>query len=297
MLHTTTVLDDTLTLDVAILSTLAHLHCATIAQLHALCFPAQSLATARLTLHYLADAHFVARSTWRLQPGSRARGQGGCCERGQVWTLAARGSDLLQRYATHVPPLARIDLARPSTALEHEEWRVRLDARTLVTRLLLEARTTAVFHHVAVQFPWTMRWPTAWGHAPQPDPDLIVSVVWQPAAQHPADWLPWPAVEQVPGAAIHYPIYLERTQARTNIADLLAAWTARWPTPDHIPVVVFQDEDRYARVCQHLATLPVAPQLRLATWAGLAAGMTRAPWRDERGRPCEFQPLPESEAG
>jgi hypothetical protein len=72
-----TVLDDTLKRDVAILSTLAQLHCATVVQLHALCFPYHTLATARTTLFYLAEAHFIARSTWRLRGLSQ--------ERGQVW--------------------------------------------------------------------------------------------------------------------------------------------------------------------------------------------------------------------
>src|SRR3712207_8901916 len=83
-----TVLEDGLKRDVAILSTLAHLHCATVVQLHALCFPYHTLATARITLYYLAEAHFIARSNWRLKRES--------VERGQVWTLAARGHDLLR---------------------------------------------------------------------------------------------------------------------------------------------------------------------------------------------------------
>ena len=80
-----TVLEDSLRRDVAILSTLAHLHCTTIPQLHALCFPYHTLATARLSLHYLAQAGFIAHTPWQVRCGSR--------EGGQIWSLTAKGND------------------------------------------------------------------------------------------------------------------------------------------------------------------------------------------------------------
>src|SRR3954453_2462005 len=132
MMHSASQVDDMLKRDGAILSTLAHFQCATVHQLHPLCFPSHTLATARITLYYLAEAHFIARSNWRLKRESH--------ERGQVWTLTAKGHALLQRYVQHTPPLTHIDLARPSSAIEHEEWRVRIQIRTLLVRLLLEAR-------------------------------------------------------------------------------------------------------------------------------------------------------------
>ncbi len=61
-----TVLEDGLKRDVAILSTLAHLHCATVSQLHALCFPFHTLATARLTLHFTC---FAAQPSGDLMVG------------------------------------------------------------------------------------------------------------------------------------------------------------------------------------------------------------------------------------
>ena len=141
-MHTGPHTDDTLRRDIAILSTLAHLHCATVLQLHALCFPYQTLATARITLYYLAEANFGIRTCWRLKRETR--------ERGQIWTLTAKGHDLLRRYVHDVPALTFLDLARPSTSLEHEEWRVRLQVRTLVLRLLLEARRAPLLQCLAV---------------------------------------------------------------------------------------------------------------------------------------------------
>src|SRR3712207_6058476 len=141
-------LEDGLKRDVATLSTLAHLHCGTVQHLHALCFPHHARATVRVSLHYLAAAGFVAQSTWQTKRVSRMRGPETREEGGQVWTLTPKGHALLQQYVPDVPPLAWIDLARPSTALEHEEWRVRLDVRTLLIRLVLEARSAALLNGV-----------------------------------------------------------------------------------------------------------------------------------------------------
>ena len=279
-----TALEDALKRDIAILSTLAHLHYATVQQIHALCFPYHTLATARMTLHYLAEANFVAHSSWRVRGLSR--------ELGQVWTLTAKGNGLLQRYVPHVPPLARIDLARPGSALEHEEWRVRIHVRTLLVRLLLEARATDVLSCVEVQLPWNASWPTAWGLVPQPEPDALIAVAWNPAERQPTDWLPWLAPTSVSTSAIRYPIYLERTYAQTNVAEALQTWAQLWPAPGHIPVVILQHEGRYAPTYQQLATLPLSPPLRLATWTALEAGITHEQWRDERGMPCGLHPLP-----
>ncbi len=182
-MHTGPHTDDTLRRDIAILSTLAHLHCATVLQLHALCFPYQTLATARITLYYLAEANFVIRTCWSLKRETR--------ERGQIWTLTAKGHDLLRRYVHDVPALTFLDLARPSTSLQHEEWRVRLQVRTLVLRLLLEARRAPLLQCLDVLLPTTANWPTSWGGAPQVEPDALISIVWQPGTRKGGEWLPW----------------------------------------------------------------------------------------------------------
>ena len=277
-----TVLEDGLKRDVAILSTLAHLHCATVSQLHALCFPFHTLATARLTLHYLAEANFIARSTWRLKQETY--------ERGQVWILTAKGIDLLQRYALHVPPLARIDLGRPSTAVEHEEWRIRLQVRTLLIRLLLEARQTPLLHALEIRLPWSASWPTAWGQVPLPDPDACVSVTWSPAERKGADWLPWLDPGQAHDHTIHHPIYLERAYARANLLNLVPAPPRRGPDEQVVPLLILRDDARCLPIVQQLQTLPNAPAVRLASRAALDRGLTHAPWLDEHGAACSLQP-------
>jgi hypothetical protein len=283
MKHTATVLEDALRRDVAILSTLAHLHSATIQQIHALCFPYHALATTRTTLRYLAEAHFVAHSSWRLKHESY--------ERGQVWVLAARGHDLLQRYAPHVPPLARIDLGRPSTAVEHEEWRVRLQVRTLLVRLLLEARQRPLLQCIEVQLPWSASWPTAWGQAPLPDPDACMIVAWHPAERKAGDWLPWLEAEAPQGAMIHHPIYLERIHARTNLVAMLLAWSGSMPDGQQVPLVILQDEDRCAPALQQLQALREIPAVRLTSWAAMSMGLAQAQMRDEHGLACALRPL------
>ncbi len=268
-------LDSGLQRDVAILSTLAHLHCATVVQLHALCFPYHTLATARITLHYLAEASFINRSSWRLKHES--------AERGQVWTLAARGHDLLQQYVPHIPPLARLDLGRPSTAMEREEWRIRLQVRTLLLGLLLESRTTPLLHYLEIQLPGTTNWPAAWGNAAHLEPDALVSVVWHPAERQQGDWLPWLGAGPLPASAIHYPIFVERMHTQAELAELVPLWAAAGPAPQHMSVVILRNEDRYTATSKYLATLPLATPLRLATWAELDGGTTHRLWRDARG--------------
>jgi hypothetical protein len=249
-----------------------------------------------MTLHYLAAAGFVAHSTWQTKAASNTRGLEMTRERGQVWTLTLKGYNLLQQYAADVPPLASIDLARPSTALEHEEWRVRLDVRTLLMRLVLEARSTALLNCVEIRLPSSTPWPTAWMCVPCSPPDAVVSILWSPAIHRPADWLPWIAPARGPVGPIRYPIYLERSQSHRSVTDIARAWRQVSSKHLHIPVVILQSEDRYALIFQQLATLPQAPSFRLTTWAGLESGISQGQWRDERGATCGLRPLPESAA-
>lgn len=279
-----TVLDDTLKRDVAILSTLAQLHCATVSQLHALCFPYHTLATTRTTLFYLAEAHFIARSTWRVRGLSQ--------ERGQVWILTAKGHDLLQRYVPYVPSLARIDLGRPSTALEHEEWRVRIWIRTLLVRLLLHARQLPFLHGLEVQLPGNAGWPTPCAQLAPPEPDAFISVVWHPAERQSSDWLPWLAPGPLADTVIHYPIFVERTHAQTNVAELLPLWTDNASPSPHIPIVILQDEARYAALSARVSMLPLAGAIRVATRAALEAGAARGEEHDEHNLRCGLPLLP-----
>jgi len=214
-----------------------------------------------------------------------------------VWLLGAKGHDLLQRYIPHVPPQARLDLARPSTALEHEEWRVRLHLRTLLLRLVLEARRAPLLQALEIQLPRTRSWPTAWGQAPQSEPDALVSVVWSPATSQRDDWLPWLPSRPVPTGAIHYPIYLERTHALSELAELLPIWAATWPEPRHIPVVVLRDDDRYTVACRELANLQPAAPVCLTTWTALDAGIGHDLWWNARDAADTSQPLLDQQVG
>lgn len=280
--------------DVAILSTLAHLHCGTVQHLHALCFPHHATATVRMSLHYLAAAGFVAQSPWQTKRASKIRGLEMSRERGQVWTLTPKGHDLLQQYMANVPPLAWIDLARPSTSLEHEEWRVRLDVRTFLMRLVLEARSTALLNCVEVRLPNRAAWPVVCTDAPLPPPDALVSILWSPAIPQAAEWLPWIAPATGPASMVHYPIYIERSQSQRSVTDVARAWSQAATKQLHIPVMIFQREERFASTYQQLADLPQSPSFRLATWTVLEAGIAQEQWRDERGMLCGLHPLPES---
>ncbi len=165
--------------DVQILLALAHLHCATLPQIHALCFPFQVLATAPITLRSLAEGNFLAHSTWQLKRGSR--------ERGQVWVLTSKGHGLLQRYVPSIPPLAPVDLGRPSTAVEHEEWSVRLDVRTLLIRLILKARRTAMLHTLDLHLPWEVSITSLCSAGPRPGPDAVLRIAWHPPERQGAE--------------------------------------------------------------------------------------------------------------
>ncbi len=289
-MQATTGLEDGLKRDVAILSTLAHLHCGTVQHLHALCFPHRALATVRTSLHYLAAAGFVAQSTWQTRRVSRERGQDISRERGQIWMLTPKGHDLLQQHILDAPPLAWIDLARPSTAIEHEEWHVQLDVRTLLVRLLLEARCTALLNYVELYLPGGIGWPWPWRCAACPQPDALISILWHPAICQSVDWLPWVAPAENAVGATHYPIYLERIHSQFSVTEIVRA-LAQTPTePLHIPVVILQSEDHYASTYHQLAALPHLSPIRLATWTALEGGIAQEWWRNEEGITCGLHP-------
>jgi hypothetical protein len=265
MIHTANTQDDTLRRDVAILSTLAQLHCATIPQLYALCSPNHTLTTVRTSLFYLAEAHCIAHSTWRVRGLTR--------ERGQVWVLTAKGHETLRRYSPHFPPLACIDLGRPSTALEYEEWRVRIWIRTMLVRFLLHARYTSFLNRLEFQLPWNPSDLVPSKPTLPPEPDATVLVVWHPAERQPNDWLPWlvplPASQSVSQSVVCYPIFVERTHARIDIASLVSSWSATSIPSHYVPLVILQDEARSAEVHTQVSMLPAASSIRIVTRTAL----------------------------
>lgn len=286
-MHHVIALDDVLKRDITVLATLAQLYCATVHQLHALCFPNHTVATVRLTLYYLAEAHFIARSRWKLKRQSQ--------ECGQIWILTAKGYDLLRRYVPLIPPLVRVELGRPNTALEHEEWRVRILVRTLVVRLLLEARRTPLLYGLGVQLPGTASWPSAWSQVPQSEPDAVVSIVWEPAKRHTPDWLPWIDGEPLPAGTVQYPIYVERTHARADIANLSSIWAELSPYTPQIPLMILANEERCEEICQQLATLKRMPTIRMASAPSLQHGPVQSVWCNGHGVVCHLQALAEDQ--
>src|SRR5919202_1595043 len=190
-----------LTRDLAVLTTLAHLGCATFSHLQVLCFPARGAETARLGLANLRAAGYLTHSTWFLQQATGVRGQ--------VWTLTPKGLTVLQRYAplpTAHPPLA---LACPRTPVEYDAWQAGLRVRSLVIALILEARRTAFLTSLRVTLP--SPWLTTLDAAGEPD--ALLQIDWQAPRVQPAAWLPWLAcwtTTPPTATALQYAVYRDR---------------------------------------------------------------------------------------
>src|SRR3954451_21104021 len=129
--------------DLKVLTTLALLGCATFPQLYALCFPHCVVTTARVALINLVESGYLTHSRWYLKQATR--------ERGRVWTITPRGTTILQRYIALPVALPEIDLGCPSTSVEYDLGRTRIQARTLIVALILEARRSSFLTGLNVQ--------------------------------------------------------------------------------------------------------------------------------------------------
>ena len=264
--------------DLAVLKTLAHLGCTTFQHLHALCFPGCVAATARGALAHLCAADAITHTRWMLRHTNQ--------QRGQIWALTTKGFDLLRRYEALPPTMLDIDLGRPSTAVEHDEWRVRMDVRTLIVALIVQARRAAFLTQLRMTLPHT--WPTAFGRECRPD--AVLHIVWQAPSMKHSDWLPWPEAMSVRAQPIHYPIYLDRTAATSPVCWVQHAAGAVPVDYPCVAVVVLNSEERYIQAQQELTALRYHEPVRLNTWQALAAGVASTPWRDIQGRVCSLQP-------
>jgi hypothetical protein len=170
----------TLQRDLTILRTLVYLGWSTTEHMHALCFPCVGIATARMALRTLEDAGWIWHARWRIKTSSGSH----------IWTITTKGLQLLTCYGFRTTRSMQCSLGRPSTAFEHVEWRVGLAARTLITRLVLEARRTELLAHynAVLSTPW--RGSPVDDGAPLP-PDVVLSIAWAPRIRHPSTWLPW----------------------------------------------------------------------------------------------------------
>ncbi|MDQ5854489.1 MAG: hypothetical protein M3380_20945, partial [Chloroflexota bacterium] len=91
---------------------------------------------------------------------------------------------------------------------------------------------------------------------------------------------------------IHYPIFVERTHGQTNVAELLPRWTQQRSPTLHIPIVILQDEARYATICAQVSTLPPAGAIRIATRMALEANVAPSEQGDPHNLRCGLPLLP-----
>jgi len=260
--------------DLAVLTTLAQLGCATFPQLYALCFPHCVVATARVALANLTAAGYLANSRWYLKQATR--------ERGQVWTMTPRGSAILQRYVTLPDTLPEIDLGCPSTSVEYDVWRARIQARTLIVALILEARRSSFL--TGLQVTLTHGWSAFQREACRPD--TLLTIGWRTPTTQTSDWLPWwptpPRMEQ----GVQYPVYLDRATGTPPLGWLHAAPPGPAPEQPWVPLLILDAEDRYAPIQDVLVPADYRGPLRWSTWETLRAGAGAGRWRDAQGRAC-----------
>lgn len=256
-------------LDTTILSTLAHLGCASFEQLHALCFPNAVLATARLKLNALISAGLIAHSPWRLPSRNR--------HSGHVWTMTQQGLERFQQHAA--PPSPIPDMGRPSTAREYEEWRVRLLVRTFVVRLILEARQDPVCANLDVSFSLTH--PTPLGPLYPAQPDALLAIVWQPAQVQPPDWLPWPRQPGQAKSGTRYPVHIERQGNVASLDQLIERSIEQQAVG--VPLVILTNADRYRIAHDLLRHRSKRRPIRMTHWNLLQTSIDGPVWRDMAG--------------
>jgi hypothetical protein len=275
--HVDRVFERRLQRDLAVLTTLAHLGCATFPQVQALCFPT-SINAARLSLANLITAGYLTQSPWFLQQVSGARGR--------VWTMTAKGRATLHHYAPLPPAQPPLDLGCPRTPMEYDAWRARLQVRTLLVALILEARRTAFLSSLAV---------TPLDRRPLDGrvahlPDALLQIGWQTPRVQPPEWLPWDITAST-AADVHYAVYLDRAPGVPPLHWL--ALRGRRPTTPvpRIPVVVLADEERVGMVQRAVVAANYPAPVRVSTWDRLTTGVGRGQWRDAHGQPCGLQPV------
>ena len=267
--------------DLAVLATLAELGSADIHHLHALCFPTCVAATARLGLANLLADGYLTHSRWRLK---RAKGEGG-----YVWTITPKGLARLHHYGLLPDRVLDIDLGRPSTAVECDEWCVRMDVCTLIAALILEARRSAFLTSLRVTTGYT--WPTLFSSTSARQPDVILEIGWHAPTAKRADWLPWLERSSAGGQLlVQYVVYLDRSAAPFPVQWLHDAPRSATAARPCIPVIVLHSEERYRLAQREIKAAGYWDDIRLSTWEALRTGIGAKQWRDNQGRPCALRP-------
>ncbi|HEX6292936.1 MAG TPA: replication-relaxation family protein [Herpetosiphonaceae bacterium] len=259
-----------------VLATLAQLGCATLAQLHALCFPEAFASTVRLALMALMEAGLITHSHWRLRHGERCH----------VWAITTKGLAQLRQERPSAPQRHPPDLNRPSTPRETEEWRVRIDVRTLVVQFILETRQRPVC--ASANLSASLLYPTPLPVDQPPQPDAVLSIVWEPGATQAADWLPWLSAAPDETETTRYLLYVER-QGQHQVFERWIRHGAQ-DGQDSIPLLILATPERCAEVTRLLSEHVTAHPTVCCSRDDVGRGVLHAPWRDLTGEPWSFQP-------
>lgn len=269
--------DAAVTYGVALLHTIGHLQFATIDHLHAICMPEETISRARLSLAALRAGGYVTATPWRLPRV--------CQERGSVWTLTPGGRTWLYGYGITVETLPTPELDVPSTPLERDEWRIRMAVRSLIVRLVVQARRVPTVADIRVQV--YADWPTPYA-PPRMEGDAQLDVVWTSPIVQPPDWLPWTASSTVHSGAARAFIYVDRPLPPDRVLHFALE---RASQADATAVVIWQTAERLAQAVDALAALPAHDvSIRMTTYDLIASDVFGASWRDARGRPCSLRP-------
>ncbi len=255
--------------ELAVLRWLTHLQCATVAQLHAACFPGAAIASVRERLRRLVAAGYVTHTPWHLPRTQR--------ERGQIWTILPAGVNVLRRYEPLPAVPTPLDLGCPTTALERDEWRIRLAIRTFVIQLIHAARQQSFLAQMYVAAPLT--WPTPLVGPEPVVPEASLRIAWEPAVQHDPQWLPWPAPSHL-DAATTYHVFVDRSGA----IDTFVAHAERGaPHASDVLVFIAETADRLHALRDVVRAAPRRTPVRLTCWTALDAGITADGWYDAHG--------------
>lgn len=267
----------TIVQELAVLRSLASFGCATMQQLHKLCFPEVNPVTVRTRLRGLLDAGWITHTVWQLSRAKRARGQ--------VWTITRSGLELLSRYDRVAPPGTVVDLGRPSTSLECEEWEARIGVRSLIVQLILEARRRPLLARLRVRIP--PLWPTliAPGHIPTPDAELQIG--WEEPTQQARDWLPWSTTDVAEAQVDTYAVYLDRSSLGT-VALTLDRWLTTTPNEAVAALLVWVTDARLAEACRRLNAVSSSSALRMTSWSAVDRELDGG-WRDAAGNICSLR--------
>ncbi len=257
--------------ELACLRLLTHLGCATLPQLQTACFPQAALSTVRYQLRRLCDAGWLTHSPWYLPRTNH--------ERGQVWTITLRGRAFLNQYDPAPPFTGPLDLGCPTTALERDEWRIRLAVRTFVIQLIHAARQHPFLAHLHVAAP--LSWPTPLVGVGPVVLEALLRIAWEPAVQQDAYWLPWPAAPDVAATTVTYRVFVDRGGPLDALVTRAERGAAR---ATDVLLLIADTPERLHALCALVHGATRRTPVRLTCWAALAERTCMDGWFDAYGQ-------------